>query len=509
MDEVNGKETCQARYDSLARDRDSYLERARDCSRFTIPMLIPDEEVNSASTFPTPYNSIGARGVNNLASKLLIALLPPNSPFFRLRVDDFTLKELEGNANLKTDIEKALGEVERAIMTDIEMSADRVAIFEALKRLIVGGNVLLHVTDKGVRTFHLDQYVVKRDPQGNVLEIITKEKLSPSTLPDNVRGYIQSQLNEDDKTVELYTHVVRKPKFYTVVQEVRGVIIPKSMGRYPLDKLAYIPLRFNRIDGSNYGRSFVEEYLGDLQSLEYLTKAVVEGSAAASKVLFLVSPNSTTRARKLADSPNGAIIEGNAQDVSTLQVNKFNDFRVASDMIARIENRLQISFLINASIRDAERVTAAEIALVTKELEQGLGGIYSILSQEFQLPYIQRKMFLMSKADKLPDLPDTVKPTIVTGLEALGRGNDRQKLIEFLQTLAQTVGPDAIFKYVNVSDAIARLATADGIDIKGLIKSEEDVQAEMQQAQLQQYAQNVDPQQAIDAAQQIAQQTQG
>ena len=74
------------------------------------------------------------------------------------------------------------------------------------------------------------------------------------------------------------------------------------MGRYPLDKLAYIPLRFNRIDGSNYGRSFVEEYLGDLQSLEYLTKAVVEGSAAASKVLFLVSPNSTTRARKLAES---------------------------------------------------------------------------------------------------------------------------------------------------------------------------------------------------------------
>ena len=127
-------------------------------------------------------------------------------------------------------------------------------------------------------------------------------------------------------------------------------------------------------------------------------------------------------------------------------------------------------------LRDAERVTAAEIALVTKELEQGLGGIYSILSQEFQLPYIQRKMFLMSKAGRLPNLPDTVKPTIVTGLEALGRGNDRQKLIEFLQTLAQTVGPDAIFKYVNVSDAIARLATADGIDIKGLIKSEEDVQ---------------------------------
>lgn len=68
----------------------------------------------------------------------------------------------------------------------------------------------------------------------------------------------------------------------------------------------------------------------------------------------MVSPNGTTRSRKLAESPNGAIIEGSANDVSVLQVNKFQDFRVASDMIAKIEQRLQIAFLINASIRDAE-----------------------------------------------------------------------------------------------------------------------------------------------------------
>ncbi len=505
MEYPSDKMTAQSRYDSLARDRDSFLERARDCSRFTIPMLIPEKETTYSNTYPTPYNAIGARGVNNLASKLLLALLPPNSPFFRLRLDDFQIKELEGDRNLKTDIEKGLGEVEKAIMTDIEMSADRVAIFEALKRLIVGGNVLVHVTDKGVRTFHLDQYVVNRDPMGNVLDIITKEKLNTKTLPEDVRNAVQSQLSFEEKEIELYTCVKRQPKFFTVHQEVKGIIIPKSQGRFPLDKLAYIPLRFNRIDGENYGRSFVEEYLGDLQSLEYLTKAVVEGSAAASKVLFMVSPNGTTRSRKLAESPNGAIIEGSANDVSVLQVNKFQDFRVASDMIAKIEQRLQIAFLINASIRDAERVTAAEIALVSKELEQGLGGIYSILSQEFQLPYISRKMFLMSKAGRLPKLPDTVKPTIVTGLEALGRGNDRQKLIEFLQTLAQTLGPEAIIKYVNVSDAIARLATADGIDIKGLVRTEEEVNADMQQQQLQQYAQNVDPQQAADLVQQATQ----
>ena len=63
--------------------------------------------------------------------------------------------------------------------------------------------------------------------------------------------------------------------------------------------------------------------LGDIQSLESLTKAIVEGSAGASKMLFMVSPNGSTRAHKIAQSPNGAIIEGSANDVSVLQANSF------------------------------------------------------------------------------------------------------------------------------------------------------------------------------------------
>ena len=43
------------------------------------------------------------------------------------------------------------------------------------------------------------------------------------------------------------------------------------------------------VDGEDYGRGRVEEFLGDLQSLESLTQAITEGSAAAAKVVFLVS----------------------------------------------------------------------------------------------------------------------------------------------------------------------------------------------------------------------------
>jgi hypothetical protein len=120
--------------------------------------------------------------------------------------------------------------------------------------------------------------------------------------------------------------------------------------------------------------------------------------------------------------------------------------------------------------------------MVAQELEAGLGGIYSILSVELQLPLVNRKMALMERQGRLPKLPkDIVKPQITTGLDALGRGNDKAKLIEFLQTIAGTLGPETMVKYVNSRELITRLAASDGLDTYKLIKSDEDLMAEEQQ----------------------------
>ena len=485
--------TAQGRYESSETQRELFLERARDSAKLTLPTLIPDNNYGASTKYKTPYQGIGARGVNNLASKLLLSLVPPNAPFFRLKMDDFVIKEIEGDESLKTNIEEGLSQIERAIMTDIDVMSDRVAIFEALKHLIVAGNVLLFVGENGIRVFPLSRYVVKRDPSGNVMEIITKECLAPNALPEEIRNEVVENLKADEKTVDIFTHIQRVKDKFKVFQEVKGMPIPKTQGSFPIDKSPYIPLRFNRVDGEDYGRGYVEEYYGDLKSLEGLTRAIVEGSAAASKVLFMVAPNGTTRARKLAESPNGAIIEGSSNDVSVLQVNKFADFRITYDTMNRIETRLQFAFLLNSSIqRNAERVTASEIRFMAEDLEQSLGGIYSILSNEFQLPFVMRKMFMMEKNKKLPALPKAgVRPSIVTGLEALGRGNDKNRLISFLRTLAETLGAETISKYINVTDAISRLATSEGIDPKGLVRNEQDIQAEMQAQMEQQQAQQL------------------
>ena len=332
---------------------------------------------------------------------------------------------------------------------------------------------------------------------GNPLKIITKENLAYDTLSDELKAAAGVRDGAGpDKECELFTAVCLHGDDWVVHQEIKGTIVAGSEGTFKKDKSPYIPLRFSKIDGEDYGRGYVEEYLGDLISLEKLTQAIVEGSAAAAKVLFLVNPNGTTRAKTLAESPNGAITQGNAADVSVLQLDKFNDFRIAAETINTIKDRLGHAFLLTSGVvRNAERVTAEEIRMLTLELESALGGLYSLLSNELQLPMVNRVMDVMGKQKKLPKIPkDLVTPVIITGIEALGRGNDLQKLDLFLAGAAQVIGPQAIQQYVNVEEYFKRRATSLGIKTQGLVKTQEEIQQEMQQAQMMSMAEKAAPQ---------------
>jgi len=485
-------ETAKGRYTRLENARRPYLDRAREAALLTIPALMPPEGHNSTSKLSTPYQGLGARGVNTLASKLLLALFPPNSPFFRYTIDDFTMEKLTGQEGMRAEMEKALNKMERAVMGKIEADALRVSGFEALKHLLNDGNALVYLPDEGgMRVFKLDRYVVRRDPMGNVLEHITKETISPETAKKYLRADLPTSAS-NEKTLDLYTHVTRHGNHWKVRQEIVGQTVAGSEGVYPIDKSPWIALRFTKIDGEDYGRGYIEEYLGDLKSLEGLSKAIVQASAIAAKVVFLVNPNGTTSAKVIAEAESGDIKSGVADDVTVLQTEKYADLRIAYETIGQISQRLSFAFLLNTAIqRSGERVTAEEIRYMAGELEDALGGVYSILSQEFQLPLINRLTYQMEQAKQLPKLPKgVVRPTITTGLEALGRGHDMNKLQLFATVAVNAAG---LPPEINKSDFLTRMGTALGIDMSGLVKTQEQVMAEQQQAAMMAAAQAAVP----------------
>jgi hypothetical protein len=502
--------SAAGRYEELRGERDAYLERARDAAKLTIPTLMPPDGWDGKSRLPTPFQSMGSRGVNTLSAKLVLALMPPNSPFFRMTPDSKLRGELDALSNsedenerkLKTEIESALADYEREAQTEIEVLGDRVTIGEAARQLVNAGNVLLYTPDnERARYYKLDKYVVLRDPAGSMMEMILKESVDVRTLPLAIREQLQAEKaktgsTEDpkatNKNVAVYTWVKRTDdgKFYEAHQEIDKIKVDSTKGRYKIEECPWLPLRWTKLDGEHYGRGFVEEHIGDLISLESLMTSIVQGSAAAAKVLVMVSPNGSTSKDAVEKSDNGAVITGSAEDVTFLQMQKYGDFRVARETIMDIQQRLAAAFLLTQSVqRDAERVTAEEIRIIAQELEDSLGGVYSILSQEFQLPYIRSRLSNM----KLPKLPNNVRPVIITGLEALGRGHDLQKLRTFIGVATEMLGPEQVAAVVNPSDALTRVATAIGLNTKGLIKSDAQVAQERQQAMMQQMMQQFGP----------------
>ena len=498
---------ARERYDKLTSERSQFLDTAVECSKLTLPYLIQDD-LNlkiGHSHLITPWQSVGAKAVVTLAAKLMLALLPPQTTFFKLQVRDDKLGE-ELDPTIRSELDLSFSKIERMIMDYIAASSDRVVVHQALKHLIVGGNALIFMGKDGLKHFPLNRYVVSRDGNGNVLEIVTKELISrkilgtalPEPEPNEVAGGNTGGNGED---VEVYTCVKLDSKSGRWVwhQEADDKILPNSRSTAPKNASPWLVLRFNTVDGEDYGRGRVEEFIGDFRSLEGLSQALVEGSAAAAKVVFLVSPSSTTKPKTIADAGNGAIVQGRPEDVAVVQVGKTADFSTAANMAQQLEKRIAEAFM-QLNIRQSERTTAEEVRLTQMELEQQLGGIFSLLTIEFLIPYLNRTLLILQRSKQIPNIPkDLVRPQIVAGVNALGRGQDRESLTAFVTTIAQTLGPEALMQFINPSEAIKRLAAAQGIDVLNLVKTEQQIQQEQQQAQQQAAQQSL-----IDQAGQMA-----
>lgn len=490
--------SAQRIYDHLEKDREAFESRAERYAALTIPALFPRRGHVPTKEFIYPENSIGGRGVTHLSSRLLLTLLPVSGRFYRLVPDSVGQSILAGgNEDMMREVEQTLATMERETQRAIETQGLRVPTADLLQHLIVVGSVLMKMPDEGGMMYHtLREHVVDRDKSDNVLVIVIKETVAFDSLDPEFQAHVMatdvSDTTQDSmRQVDIYTKVwLHKKGRYKVHQEINQEVVEGTEGSYLEEDLPYRPLRWKRVKGQQYGRPLCEEVFGDLLNAEYLSKAITEGSLAASRVLMLVSPTGTTDPKDLNDAENGEFVFGNADDISSLQLEKFSDMRIAAERLDRIVSSLQASFLLNISAtRDAERVTAEEIRLRASELESALGGVYSQLSQEMQLPIVRRLLRQLEKQEIIPEfipeLKEHVKPAIVAGLESMGRSADLEKLKMALGTLQGIIGPELLAQTVDQHGIAQFVFTNVGIPIEGIIKSPEQIQEEQQAAQQQ------------------------
>ena len=495
--------TAAERYQLLQRGRNSVLNSAREAARVTIPGLIPEAGSSDPhDSAEQPWESLGARGVNNVAAKLLLSQFPSQRPFFRLEIDKDTAQQMGAKLGEATEALSAISQKSQLIV-----SASRPLWMEVFRHLVVAGNIVVYQPDDGtpMRVWRLDQFVVRRDAQGRFLEIVIEEEVYPSELEDDVRAAVgldpadhaedEEVDSKDEAKVKLYTYVKREQGNIIHFEEINGKEVPGSRGKAKEDVAGWQALRWQAVPGSDYGRSMVTEYAGDFLSLEEGWQAVIKFAAEAARIVTIVDPNAGVDVEELAEAESGDHLTGYVDKIRKLGLEKGADFQVLSTVLQSIERRISQAFLLTANtIRDAERVTAEEIRAVAQELEDAFGGTYTVLSSEVQEPYARRILYILSKQKKAPKLPSSVTPQIVTGFMALGQNSEIQAIMDWLQGLLAIFGPQVVGQRVDFDEVALRTGEGRAItDVKGLLKGADQVASENADAVNQGVAANVAP----------------
>lgn len=477
-------DTAQARYTQMKRKRDPYLRRARDCAALTIPALMPPEGHNEFAVLPEPYQGLGAKATVSLSARLMVAMYPPGKSSFKLDVPAEARLQA-GEMALSPDIEQGLVLSEKLISAEIERKQWRRATNLALQYLLVTGNCLeVMQPDNSIRLFRLDQYCVSRDMAGDVHEIITEEYLAPEALPEEARKLVTAEDHTQNR-VPLYTHVKKnKDGQFDVYQEINQTKISKSVGVY--DTLPYNALRYTAVIGESYGRGKIEEHLPDFRTIDALSKSLIDGAAMAARNVTMIRPNAAgglNLRRRIAKADNGDIIVGNPEDVAMLQFQNNAGMQLCAQELQRQSQEVAQAFLLGAaSIRDSERTTATEVRESISALEGTLGGVYSQLNQDMQQARLKRLISQMKVQSQLPSWPDgLVEPMILTGLEALGREQDINRVQIALQFL-QGMSPE-MMAYVKMDVLLSK--AFHGLDLPDAVRTSQEVQEQQQQQQQQ------------------------
>lgn len=486
--------TAAARFSALSVGRTSVLDKARQASRLTIPGLIPEAGQNEHFSPSQPYQSAGAHGLRSLSARLLSTLFPTSVQFFRLELDAFAAAELQADKN---DVDTRLSQVAETTAAMMDELRVRPALGEVLKQLIAAGNVVAYLPqERAPRVYRLDQFVLKRDNYGDFTDIIIQEKVWPSTLSPEIREAIGVKLdpNKDEQQIDVYTVVEQRDGLVTHWQDINGKVVPGTKSEpIPTAQAGWLAPRWMVVPGSDYGRSHVTEYLGDMLSMDDNYKAITQFAAIAARVVTVVNPNSSIDAAELAGAETGDVIYGEIEAIGQTSLNKMQDFAVIKDVTATIEARVKEAFLV-ANYRDAERVTAEEIRNQSEELENGLGGTFSVLASELQQPIASRYLYVAAQRKLIPAIPDGIRPKIVTGLAALGRAAEVNRLRTFAADAIQILTPQVFAGLINAAAFLSRLGNEHGVSsLETLLKTEDQMAEEQQQAMAQQAMQAATP----------------
>jgi len=497
-------EPAEDAYEALTTGRQSVIDMGRTMAQLTIPSVFPPDGYEPGDDIPGNNQSMGGYALSTLASELMFMAFPPGQPIMKLELQVAKMQaEIDKDPELYARVVLALSQLELAHRKKFLTTPLASAYVGYIRVLLTAGNCLWKHIRLSSPSYHLPTcYVVSRSNDGHPLITIHKERVRVATLDEDVQALVYQ--NEPELLEEEKREWLRETDIYSVCklavghnsgertwlywQEHKGEVIEGTEMETDYEDCPMWPGWMVPVYGKNWGRSYCEEYRGDLFTLETAGSALNDLSALAAWPLVFNKPGARTSIRQLKQARNLDILSGSAEDVSVFRSEKGGDGQFVLGNFDRAARRIGAAFLVQSAVmRDGERVTKEEVQRVGRQLDRAMGGLYTEMAQGNQRRIITRAVKLNEEESPyLPPIPtDTVSIDVITGIDAMGASNDANELNEFGMGINAVFGPGAAAQVLNPSDYATRMASYKGIKPDGLVKKAEEVEAQKQQAQQQ------------------------
>lgn len=479
---------------------------------WTLPYLFPSAsgtDMKDEILYPSGDN-IGADAVNHLSNHVVDTLFTPWRPFFRIYLTDELLAQLKEQKMEPTQIDEVCSRKEREAVQLNNRKGFRAEAPIAAQLLIVLGNCMMYYPegDEACQVYNPADYIVKRDLNGQVVLILTRDIKAFGTFSKEVRKQLE-EANRDLKPTDnlcVYTKIeLQDNGKFKVEQEAHGVKLKIGDNFYPRATLPWIPLTWKLKRGEDWGRGVVEDKAKAFHTLAVLTEAEAQLAANCAELKFLVKPSSYVDVDELQNSPSGSYHVGEENDVVPVQMNKFADMQAIAAIIERYRREIQSTFLMAEAVqRDAERVTAQEIRYMAQKLESKHSGVYARLSRDWQTPI---SFILLASINFNVGSMKQIRPEIITGMESLSRSTEMDNIAAVFQDVQQAERlPEQALNVISFTRLMQKAANNRGVNAHDFVKTPDEIQQEQQalmaqQAQLQ--SQQATAQIAVKAADQM------
>lgn len=428
-------------WDSMTMDRGTMMARKERLAEATIPSTLPDKDYSSKTDALTNgASSLGAQGATNMVNKLMLAMFAPGVSFMKLELAAAAKAAMMEKLQLKDDslLTDVLAEGERESLRVLEQSGSRPALYEGLSALVCVGDVLMDLSDTAAISFiSLRDYAVERNRKGVVLRLVYREVTRVQDLEDEAEKEYRNatpHCKPRDK-VTVYTTVRFTRGMYRSTVYVDDVeLSERHSGKWKPENLPWRALTWRLPLGQDYGVSLAEDYSNDLGTHDTISEAMADGSVLAAQFRWACNPSGITQPEDVQNGQNGDVIPADPNDLKLIFANIGSQLQTIQSIEEVYARRLGRGFLMNTAVtRNSERTTAEEVRIQAIELEQSLGGVYSRLAIDMQAPIARWQL----KAANINIRGTKIEPTIITGLDALSRSAELQRLMGFLSDVSQ------------------------------------------------------------------------